>query len=442
MRHLLSIILLATICLFIRSCSIHNNTTVKQTDNSSQNTVALYPSGDIISPEIRGAWIASVCNIDFPSAPDLSIEALKKELDTIIESAERLKLNTLLFQVHPSADALYKSDLFPVSRYLSSERTLYFDPLEYLISRCHTNEINLYAWINPFRVTVNKHIDKSEALTEIDTLTGAGKTPDLLIFYDGQLYYDPGNPSVKEIITSCIEEIVSRYKVDGIVFDDYFYPYPNGYESFDDSLSFVEYSTGETLEEWRRNNINGIIKECFDTVKRIDRSIRFGVAPFGIWKNGNGGRSGSLTNGLEAYSSLYCDALAWVDGGYVDFISPQLYWNDEKASSFKALYRWWNDILDGTGVDYIPSLGTYRYENDWIDHEEIITDQIRSLRQTNCYHGAFYYGLNELINNTNGAAEEIIKLNDDEHEICNARKYPYDLRNEYPITGTVFEIAH
>ena len=362
------------------------------------------------------------------------------ELDKIIETAIKLKLNTLLLQVHPCSDALYSSDMFPVSKFLSTEKELYFDPLEYMVTECHKNGISIFAWMNPFRVTVKKYYDKNIALNELDNKIGPGTTPELLILYDGRLYYDLGEPQVKEIISSSIEEIITGYAIDGIVFDDYFYPYPTETDTFDDSKSFNNYSTGESRDEWRRNNINEIIKECFNTVKKNDQSVLFGIAPFGIWKNGNGGRSGSFTAGLESYSAIYCDSLAWIDGGYIDFVSPQLYWDSETASSFNALYRWWNEILDGTGVVFIPSLSVYKYENDWKNPSGIMTCQITSLRKTQSYGGAFYYGFKQISNNTNGVAEEIIKINNSDNSICEIQKYPFDLKNEYPKTGTLLDL--
>lgn len=177
--------------------------------------------------EVRGAWIASVYNINFPSKADLPESKLKEELDSIVEKACSLNLNTLFFQVHPCDDALYKSDLFPVSKYISNDGNLYFDPLDYIITKCHENDIALHAWINPLRVTVTKYDSFESAISSLDNTKGAGKTPELLVYYaDGKLYYNAGLPEVRELISDCVAEILSRYDVDGIVFDDYFYPSP------------------------------------------------------------------------------------------------------------------------------------------------------------------------------------------------------------------------
>ena len=392
--------------------------------------------------EMRGAWIASVYNINFPSEPDLSEEKRKEEIDAIVETSKSVGLNTLFFQAHPSSDALYKSDLFPVSRFLSSDsEKLSFDPLQYFIERCHRERIALYAWINPLRVTTATYQSRDEALAALDRDIGPGKTPELLVYYnDGKLYYDPGAPVVAEIISDCVSEIVSGYDVDGIVFDDYFYPYPSGDKDFDDASSYEKYSGDMSLSDWRRDNINNIIKKCCETIKAIDPECAFGVSPFGVWQNNDGENGGSDTAGLEGYTSLYCDALAWAAGGYVDFISPQIYWaSDETSTSFDTLCEWWNKALDGTGVDFIPSLASYKYDEGWTDPNGIISYQASYGRERLSYRGYVCYGFAQIENNSYGIADEISTLNTSQYAYYESGKYPSDLRVSSPITGTVFK---
>ena len=440
-KTILKVCIFVVLCISLTSCYNDMALSAPQMKQSNYKRALEVTSIGDLKEEVRGTWIASVYNINFPSAPDLPEEKLKDEINTIIDGCRRIGLNTLFFQVHPCSDALYKSEQFPVSRYLSSTGKLYFDPLQYMIEECRKNNISLYGWINPLRVTVASFNNKAAALASLDETNGPSTTPELLVYYnDGKLYYDPGIPKVADIVSDCIKEIISQYDLDGIVFDDYFYPYPTGTEPFDDSVSYEQYSAGQSLGDWRRNNINTIIQKCFDTIKEYDPSIRFGVAPFGIWKNGDGGSSGSLTSGLESYSAIYCDPLTWAREGYVDFLSPQLYWSsDSTAASYTELYKWWSTSLDGTGVDYIPSLGAYNYEEGWDEPTGIISEQVSLARQAVSFRGELYYGLGQLLKNTNGISDEIELLNKSLYYYYDYPSLPRDLIVDTPITGMVFE---
>lgn len=323
--------------------------------------------------EFAGVWIASVFNIDFPSKADLSKDELKAELDAIVRDAEEAGLNTIFFQVRPEADALYDSEIFPVSRYMSSTGELRFDALEYIIYAAHKKGIAVHAWVNPLRVSSSPNVTL-ESLSEDHP---ARKNPDWVVKYaDGKMYFDAGIPEVRELVVKGVQEIVDNYNVDGIVFDDYFYPYP-AYNTvsgssevvpFDDADTYAKYGGEKSLENWRRENINSMVKAVHTAVKDERERCLFGVSPFGIWKNGYGDESGSLTRGSESYSMLYCDTVAWIKGGYVDYVAPQIYWSkDESAAPYNALCDWWNMIVDGTGVRLLVSHGAYRYEDGWTD---------------------------------------------------------------------------
>lgn len=386
--------------------------------------------------EMRGAWIATVHNINFPSAPDLPAEQLRSELDGIISVSSELGLNTLFFQAHPSSDALYRSELFPVSRFLTTGGSLYFDPLKYITAECHKRGMRVFAWVNPFRVTTDRFESRDEALAAHEDVPAKEMT---VYYNDGRLYYDPGNPEVTELISDCVAEIVSAYDVDGIVFDDYFYPYPSGDAPFDDSESYEKYADGADLETWRRENINRLIRTCRERIRESAPGCLFGVAPFGIWRNDDGENGGSATAGLESYDSLYCDTLEWAEKGYVDFISPQLYWsNDESAAPFDVLCEWWDSALWRTGVDFIPSLAAYKYDEGWDEPSGKMTGQISLCRSTSTYRGAVYYGFGAISADSNGIQGEIAALNDELYLYSDSVRYPTDLRAGGPDTGTLF----
>ncbi len=364
-------------------------------------------AGHLIDPdsEVRGVWIASVWNLDYPSRPDLTADELRAELDGILSVMAENGLNTLFFQVRPAADALYDSDLFPVSQALSTSGTLTFDPLRYLVETARPQNIRVFAWVNPLRATLTG--------TDVSALPDghpAKSHPDWTVAYaDGRLYFNAGLPEVRQLVTDGVREIVTKYDVDGVVFDDYFYPYPANGAEFEDGDAFRQYGGSfSDLGDWRRDNINRLIESCFETVHFIDPECLFGVSPYGVWQNSDGKNGGSDTASFEAYKSLFCDAPAWIEGGYIDFLSPQIYWDFEtKQAPFDTVLRWWNDRLDGTNIKLWVSHACYKYgEEDWSDPTGQLCQQITYARSERAYYGSILYGYDELKNNTRGAAED------------------------------------
>ena len=368
--------------------------------------------------EVRGLWIATVGNINFPSKQGLSENELKAELEEIVSKCTELGLNTIFFQVRPAADALYDSELFPASEFVSGKQGQVpsggIDCLKYLISIAHAVKINVHAWVNPLRVTYGSAKYPKTELTYLSEGHIARQNPNWVIPYaDGKLYFDAGNPAVRDYIALGVKEIVSGYGVDGVVFDDYFYPYPVSGAEFDDSASFSSYGTG-TLEDWRRENINALVKACYDAVKSVSTECLFGISPFGIWQNDDGKNGGSATKGLEAYESLYCDALAWARGGYVDYLAPQLYWRfDTKAAPYGYLSDWWNSALDGTGVKLLISHAAYMYD-EWESPSGELTAQIEHSREALSYRGSVLYGYAAIASDSSKICEEITQLFDRE----------------------------
>lgn len=382
---------------------------------------SVYPVTDV-RDELRGVFIATAYNIDFPSKAGLSGEKLAKELDEIVYTVKKSGLNAIFFQVRPSSDAMYSSSLFPVSEFLTGrtdgELPDGFDPLYYLIETAHSEGIEVHAWINPLRITRGGTLFNPK--TDVESLSEkhpARLSPHLAVPYAGELYYDPGMPETRALVAAGITEIVENYDVDGIIFDDYFYPYPeedaDGNEiAFDDSSSYELYGKGKDRDEYRRDNINKLVKMCYNAVKAVDITCTFGIAPFGIWQNDNGKNGGSETSGLEAYSEIYCDALAWIEGGYVDYIAPQIYWNFSKESaSYRVLSNWWNKKLDGSGVDLYISHAAYKYGTDEWGEADIVdemTAQIEYARGLISYRGSIFYGYEQLSENVSDLQTETV----------------------------------
>ncbi len=365
---------------------------------------------DVSTLEMRGMWIATTVNIDYPSKTGLDKEQLKKELDSIVENAYELGINSLFFQVRPACDALYNSEIFPASRYVSGtegEGVDGFDSLSYLIKKSSEYNIDVHAWVNPYRVTMNA--------SEEDSLcdnSPAALHPEYTVKYaDGKTYLNPGLPEVRQLVVDGVKEIVENYpEIAGIHFDDYFYPYPSGDAEFDDAKAYAVYGEGKDLADWRRENVNTLIKETYNAVKKINPACDFGVSVFGIWANkgSNTPYVGSETKGLEAYVSLYCDALSWAKGGYVDYIAPQDYWSfDTAVAPFDDVARWWNANLDGTGVDLY--IGHAAYKSGDFKKGEIFS-QVEMARSLSCYKGSIFYGYENITDNVNGVADDIKKV--------------------------------
>ncbi|MBQ5390411.1 MAG: family 10 glycosylhydrolase [Clostridia bacterium] len=369
-----------------------------------------------VEQEMRGIWITTVNNINFPSKQKLSADKLAAELDAIVAFSKENGFNTILFQVRPAADALYKSDIFPASKFVSGTAGAApdgdFDCLGYLLEKAHAENIEVYAWVNPLRVTSGNATYPQTDLSALPASSPAAAHPDWVVPYaDGKLYFDAGIPAVRELVASGVREICEKYDVDGIIFDDYFYPYPSGDAEFDDAATFAAY--GENFEEiadFRRDNINRMVELCYRTVKAVDTDIRFGVSPFGIWQNSDGENGGSATSGLSAYDAIYCDALAWAKGGYVDFIAPQLYWTfTTEAAPYGRLADWWSRALDGTGVMLYINHGVYRYADGGMQSGEIC-EQVTHARELYAYRGSLYYGYAALVGNAGEILGELDSL--------------------------------
>lgn len=355
--------------------------------------------------EIRAMWIATVANINFPSSPGLDEAALKGEIDDILTTLIENSMNTVIFQVRPSSDAFYTSDIFPSSEYLCGIQgvTPPFDVLEYLVEEAHKLDIAVCAWVNPLRVSTQMNSSKGEAEC-LHSTNPAYINPQYCVSYGSGLYYDPGIPEVRSLVASGVKEIAENYSVDAIVFDDYFYPYPEDGIEYDDSASYAKYGGTKERGDWRRQNINMLIEESYNAVKSASKSCLFGISPFGIWQNDNGSNGGSQTKGLSAYSAIYCDAKAWIAGGYIDFISPQLYWNfASEAAPFAELCDWWDNTLKGTDIPLIVSHGAYRTE-EWNDPNEIGA-QIEYARTKPSYIGSAMYGYSAIKANACGVSD-------------------------------------
>ena len=292
--------------------------------------------------EFRGAWITEVAsNQDWPSKPGVPAAQMQAELIALLDRAAQLKLNAVIFQVRPACDAIYASPLEPWSAYLTGRMGQppqpAFDPLAFAVAEAHQRGLELHAWFNPFRALLPE--DKTFV-----ALNHISKThPELIRQYGDQTWLDPGEPAAREHVLRVILDVVRRYDVDGVQFDDYFYPYPEKDAAgrglnFPDDASWRKYGGNLNRDDWRRQNINQFVHDVYQNIKAAKPWVKFGVSPFGIWRPG----SPKTILGLDAYANLYADSRLWLASGWVDYFSPQLYWPvDAPQQSFPALLNWW-----------------------------------------------------------------------------------------------------
>ena len=290
--------------------------------------------------EFRGAWIQCVNNQWNGMGRDRMQQTLTYQLDEL----QRSNINVILFQVRAEGDALYQSNLEPWSRYLTGQQGRVpdpvWDPLQWMVEECHKRGMELHAWINPFRAKTKG----TPALTSSYYM----QHPERFFEYDGLWLFDPGIPENRQYICQVAADIVQRYDVDGLHIDDYFYPYPVAGLQIPDDRSYSLYGGGMNRNDWRRQNVNQFIRDLYQTVHSVKPWVKFGVSPFGIYRNQRNDPQGSQTNGLQNYDDLYADVLEWVRQGWVDYNIPQIYWEiGNRAADYATLAHWWNDYAAG-----------------------------------------------------------------------------------------------
>ncbi|MGH3448431.1 MAG: glycoside hydrolase family 10 protein, partial [Nocardioidaceae bacterium] len=308
---------------------------------------------------LRAMWIATVANIDWPSKPGLSIEQQKSELVSYLDMAQAQGHNAVVLQVRPTADAFWPSDVEPWSKYLTgvAGQDPGYDPLAFAVAQAHARNLELHAWFNPFRVSMDT--DRGALAPD----SPARQHPDWVVSYGGQLYYNPGIPAVRELSEDAIMDAVTKYDIDAVHFDDYFYPYPSGDTPFPDQKQYEKYGAGfDNVGDWRRDNINGFMQDLGDRIKEAKPWVKFGVSPFAVWRNKSSDPRGSdTTAGAETYDDLYADTRLWVKRDWIDYVAPQVYWARGFApADYEKVSSWWADVVDGTDVALYIGQATYK----------------------------------------------------------------------------------
>ena len=363
----------------------------------------------------RGAWIATVANIDWPSAEAVgNTEKQKNEMFFLLDSLESLGLNAIILQVRPTADALYLSELEPVSHWLTGTQGSWneqesYDPLDFTIKEAHERGMEVHVWLNPYRVNLAKTDTSSLAPDHI-----MRRHPEWFWCYAKQWYFNPGLDETREWICTIVQDIVQRYDIQAIHMDDYFYPYPSGKLQLPDTATFRQHPRGfDNIHDWRRNNVNMAIQDISRTIRECKDSVEFGISPFGVWRNAHVDSTGSATKaGITNYDDLYADIRLWIKEGWIDYVLPQLYWEiGKKVADYEILAHWWANEVRDTRCKLYIGMAPYRLENAsaksaWGQGNEI-SRQMRLNRTIPEISGECFYSTKPLLRNPRHVCDSI-----------------------------------
>jgi uncharacterized lipoprotein YddW (UPF0748 family) len=376
-------------------------------------------TGEAALIPFRGAWIATVANIDWPTPEAVGNDSLQQaEMTWLLDSLESLGINAIIFQVRPTADALYISQYEPSSHWLTGTQgdSLTWDPLEWTIEQAHARHMEVHVWLNPYRVNLHKTDTSILAQDHIFR-----QHPEWFWCYAKQWYFDPGLDVTREWICTIVQDIVNRYDIQAIHMDDYFYPYPVGGKPLPDTKTFAAHPRGITdINDWRRNNVNMAIREISATIHECRDSVQFGISPFGVWRNASVDSTGSATTaGITNYDDLYADIRLWIREGWIDYVLPQLYWEiGKKAADYEVLAHWWaneikraNELNPSNNVKLYIGMAPYRLEGakrdtPWGQGNEI-GRQMRLNRTIPEITGECFYSTRPLLRNPRHVCDTI-----------------------------------
>mgnify|MGYP005666463725 CR=1 FL=1 len=359
--------------------------------------------------EFRAVWIATVANIDYPRRPTLARVAHKEEYKNLLDQYQSLGLNAVIVQIRPASDALYPSEFAPWSKYLTGREDRRpepdYNPLEFMIEEAHKRGIEFHAWLNPYRATVNKDT------VDLSLRHVFNRHRNWMVDYGKRFYLNPAMPEVRQYLTDVVSEVVENYDVDAIHFDDYFYPYKENGLEFPDSADFAFYGRGfNDIGDWRRSNVDALIEKVSTRIKEIKPHVKFGISPFGVWRNKSQDPYGSDTRaGVTCYDDLYADVLKWMRQGWIDYIIPQIYWNIGFApADYAKLVDWWSQQANQCHL--FVGHGAYKVgenqEPAWHEPDEI-PRQIRLNRQNYKAEGSAFYSSRSLLRNMLGVKDSL-----------------------------------
>ncbi|MFN8256858.1 MAG: family 10 glycosylhydrolase [Bacteroidales bacterium] len=372
-------------------------------------SVSIFYSQTAPEKEFRGVWVATAFNLDWPSSALLSSEEQKQEFINLLEAHRQNGINAVLVQIRPAAEVFYESKFEPWSHWLTGEQGKapdpYYDPLLFMVDECHKRNMEFHAWFNPFRCvsniarvkTVPDHISKIH--------------PEWCVKYGSEvekLYFNPGIPEVRAYIIEVVMEVAHKYNIDGVHFDDYFYPAKEAGVEFPDNNAFLLYNDkGLNKADWRRENLNDFIHTLSDSINSLGKGIKFGVGPSGIWRNKSHDPDGSDTRGLASYDEQFADVVKWLREGWIDYVSPQIYWPiGYKAADYEKLVEWWSRHVYGKHLYIGQATQFINKTNAWKNPSEI-PDQLRLSRLYPEVKGNIFYSSSTLLRNNNGILDSL-----------------------------------
>ena len=359
--------------------------------------------------EMRAVWVVTLANLDWPSSAGLSVYRQQQEFIHLLNRMQIMGMNAIMVQVRPAGDAFYPSKLVPWSQYLAGKQgkapVPYYDPLAFMVQECHARNIEFHAWFNPFRALSNVRFSTIAASNPLNHHS------DWFYQYGNSKYFDPGQPQARDYITQVIMEVVRNYDIDGVHLDDYFYPYPLAGQAIPDEASYRRYAShAQTKAAWRRQNVDNFIATLSDSIYLEKQWVKFGVSPFGVWRNAAQDTRGSDTHrALSAYDELYADARKWLDLGWVDYLAPQLYWgiNGQRAS-YSTLLEWWSKQAPKRHI-YIGH-GIHKMQNavvpSWATASEFMA-QVDLCRKNRGASGDIWFRASTLLSNSGGFSHQL-----------------------------------
>ncbi|MGW0823930.1 glycoside hydrolase family 10 protein [Streptomyces sp. NPDC002845] len=361
--------------------------------------------------EMRGMWLATVVNRDWPSTAGLTAAEQRAELLAHLDTAVERGLNTVIFQVRPTADALWPSPYEPWSQYLTGTQGQDpgWDPLGTAVEEAHARGLELHAWFNPYRIA--NHADPTRLIASHP----ARKNPEWVVAYGGKLYYNPGLPEVRAFVQNAMLDAVKKYPVDAVHFDDYFYPYPVAGQTFDDDAAYDRHGSSFTSRAaWRRANTDKLVREMAARIKSVRPGTEFGISPFGVWRNVGTDPLGSDTRaGVQTYDDLYADTRTWVREGWIDYICPQIYWNiGFAAADYAKLLPWWAEVARDSATKLYIGEALYKAGDPaqpaaWQDPAEL-SRHLTLARDYPQARGHVFFSAKEVAADANGAMAQVV----------------------------------
>jgi uncharacterized lipoprotein YddW (UPF0748 family) len=356
--------------------------------------------------EFRAVWIAHVSNIDWPSSKTLIAQRQRDEFIEQLDQHKLSNINAVVVQVRPSCDAIYPISIEPWAEWLTGKQgqSPGYDPLQFMIDETHKKGMEFHAWFNPYRAVINT------VSSSVDTGHVSIKHPEWCITFGTLKFLNPGLPEVRNYVTSVIMDVVRRYDIDAVHFDDYFYPYPQPGLTIADDNTFAQNGRGiANKDNWRRDNVDLLVKMVSDSIRNAKKYVKFGISPFGIWRNSASDVQGSITNGLESYSAIYGDSRKWIQQGWLDYIAPQLYWSiGFTPAPYDALLPWWSSVSTNRHL-YIGQ-STYRINTstdpNWLKASEM-PNQLRLNRSTPSVSGSIHFSSTQVLKNTLGFQDSL-----------------------------------